>query len=176
MTRRLPHRCEFDNNPAHRPVRPDPSARSRCVLPSARTGLRSRRAASSVDTRTTPVHHRGTELAEKKEGGKVGGQEGARRAHRRGGAKDRDERRKQERWGSTPTRNRKPSIVHSRRVLRPCDSGSTPSTLIEWAAYRRMACLEFRVHAVLSRLKAERQTVSTTFAHHVKQAGPLGTR
>jgi hypothetical protein len=29
-----------------------------------------------------------------------------------------------------------------------------------------MACSEFRVYAVLSRLKAEFQTVSATFAYH----------
>ena len=50
-------------------------------------------------------------------------------------------------------------------------SGNTPSTLIRWAAYRRMACSEFRVYAVFTRLKAELQTVSATFAHHFQMDG-----
>jgi hypothetical protein len=44
---------------------------------------------------------------------------------------------------------------------------------IGWVAYRRMACLEFRVYAVLSRLKAELQTVSATFIHCSEMDGVL---
>ena len=50
---------------------------------------------------------------------------------------------------------------------------TTPSTLIRWVAHRRVACSEFRVYAVFTRLKAELQTVSATFTHHLKMDSVL---